>query len=77
MSRATRLAKDNTVQVPLQCERCGRFDEEVASRLILGHKVRPRRASRSAKSSTHLLCPGCVATMEKEQPELFGETDAG
>jgi hypothetical protein len=77
MARATRLAKENAGEVPLRCERCGRFDEEVASRSILGHRIRPRRATRSAKSTAHKLCPSCIAAMEQEQPELFGETDAG
>jgi hypothetical protein len=77
MSRTTRLARAAPLQTPRRCERCGRFDAEVTSRSIVGHKVRPGRTTRSAKATVHQLCSDCITAMEEEQPELFGETDAG
>jgi hypothetical protein len=67
------LVHGKVVGARLRCERCGRFDERVERVLVLGHRIRPSKRTRSATSTGHLLCSRCVAAMESEQPDLFGE----
>jgi len=56
-----------------RCERCGLFKTAVERVLMLGHVVRPAKRVAGARTTGHMLCPDCVAAMEREQPDLFDE----